>query len=209
MNTGSASARAIDAVVFDVGRVLVQWDLRVLFAKLIDDPRELDWFFDNVVTEDWHFQHDAGRPLDPMVAERKAQFPAYAHLIDAYRARFLETIPGRVEGTHELVQRLKDRGVPIFALTNFGAEFWEVFRPTEPTLDLFADIFVSGREKLAKPDPAIYRAAEARFGHAGEGLFFIDDNPSNITAADLAGWQTHHFVDATALEADLTARSLL
>ncbi|RDC60822.1 (S)-2-haloacid dehalogenase [Alteripontixanthobacter maritimus] len=209
MTNGSDTAGAIDAVVFDVGRVLVQWDLRVLFAKLIPDTSELDWFLANVVTEDWHFQHDAGRPLDPMIAERKAQFPRYADQIDAYRARFLETIPGPVEGTHELVRRLQQRCVPLFALTNFGAEFWDVFRPTEPTLDLFDDILVSGREKLAKPDPAIYRAAESRFGHAGERMFFIDDNADNITAAALAGWQTHLFKDADALEAGLVARGLL
>ena len=63
----------IDAVVFDVGRVIVQWDMRVLFAKLFDDPVELDWFCNHVVTEPWHAQHDAGRAIDEMVAERVAE----------------------------------------------------------------------------------------------------------------------------------------
>ncbi|MFM2410234.1 MAG: hypothetical protein RL481_1062, partial [Pseudomonadota bacterium] len=40
----------IKSVVFDVGRVLVQWDMRHLFAKLIADPAELDWFLAHVVT---------------------------------------------------------------------------------------------------------------------------------------------------------------
>ena len=62
----------ITAVVFDVGRVLVQWDLRHLFAKLIDDPEELDWFLVNVLTPGWHFQHDAGRPLADMLPELTA-----------------------------------------------------------------------------------------------------------------------------------------
>ena len=53
----------VQAVVFDVGRVIVQWDLRCLFGKLIADERELEWFVSNVVTEEWHFQHDAGRDL--------------------------------------------------------------------------------------------------------------------------------------------------
>ena len=39
----------IRAVVFDVGRVLVQWDMRHLFAKLIDDQEEPDWLVQNVV----------------------------------------------------------------------------------------------------------------------------------------------------------------
>ena len=71
----------LSAVVFDVGRVLVEWDLRLLYAKLIDDQAELDWFLSHVVTEEWHAQHDAGRDLAEMVAERSAQYPAYAPLI--------------------------------------------------------------------------------------------------------------------------------
>lgn len=76
-------ANRVDAVVFDVGRVLIEWDLRALFAKLIEDAEELDWFLANVVTQEWHFQHDAGRPLAEMVPERKAEFPEHAALLDA------------------------------------------------------------------------------------------------------------------------------
>lgn len=198
-----------DTVVFDVGRVIVQWDLRSLFAKLIDDPEELDWFLAHVVTEEWHFQHDAGRPLAEMVPERKAQFPDYAPLIDAYALRFLETIPGPVPGTAGLIERLSARGVPLFAITNFGSEFWAMFRPVEPVLDHFRDIVVSGDEKLAKPDPAIFALAADRFARAPAQMLFVDDNAANIAAAAALGWHTHHFCDAVRLEADLVERGLL
>jgi len=199
----------VSAVVFDVGRVLVQWELRCLFAKLIEDAEELDWFLANVVTEQWHHQHDEGRPLAKMVPERIAQFPDHAELIRAYATRFNETVPGPVPGTHEIAQRLHARGVPIFGLTNFGDEFWAEFRPTQPIFDLFTDIVVSGTEKLAKPAPAIYALAEARFGLPPQQLFFIDDKRENIAAATARGWQGHVFTDAVRLEVDLTARGLL
>ena len=76
----------IEAVVFDVGRVLFQWELRALFEKLIADPAELDFVLAEVITEQWHFEHDAGRPLAEMVPERKALFPAHAQLIEACAA---------------------------------------------------------------------------------------------------------------------------
>jgi len=199
----------VQAVVFDVGRVIVQWDLRHLFAQLIDDRDELDWFCANVVTEEWHFEHDAGRPLDEMVPERKAMFPDHAHLIDAYRYRFLDTIPGPVPGTAQLIEALVARGMPLYAITNFGDEFWEEFFPSEPVLGHFRDIVVSGREKLAKPDPAIFRLAERRFGHAASAMLFVDDNPANIAAAAALGWQTHHFSNAELLRRDLLERGLL
>jgi len=117
-------------VIFDVGRVLFDWDLRHLFAKLIDDGDELESFVTTVVTPEWHFQHDAGRPLADMLPELKAEFPQHEALIDAYATRFNETIPGPVPGSLELVERLDAAGVPLFAITNFGHEFWEGFRPT-------------------------------------------------------------------------------
>ena len=201
--------RDVEAVVFDVGRVLIQWELRALFEKLIDDPAELDWFLANVVTEEWHFQHDAGRPLGEMVPERQAEFAEHAALIEAYATRFLETIPGRVPGTAALVERLAARGMPLYAITNFGAEFWAMFRPTEPVLDRFAEIVVSGQEKLAKPDLAIFELAAGRFGHAHDAMLFIDDNLANVDAARSLGWQVHHFTDAEDLEGDLAARGLI
>ena len=199
----------VEAVVFDVGRVIVEWDLRNLFEKLIDDAAELDWFLSNVVTEAWHFEHDAGRPLAEMVPERKAQFPDHAELIDAYRSRFGETIPGPVPGTAALIERLAARDVPLFAITNFGAEFWQEFRPTQPVLRNFRDIVVSGEEKLAKPDPAIFQRADKRFGYAPQAMLFIDDNLANIEAASALGWQVHHFTDAAILESDLANRGLI
>ncbi len=201
-------AAPVEAVVFDVGRVLIQWDMRVLFAQLIAHEAELDWFLANVVTEEWHSEHDAGRPLDAMLAERIALYPAHRGLIEAYRRRFLETIPGPVEGTHAIVRRLAAAGVPLFALTNFGSEFWRQFRPGQELFELFDDIVVSGDEGVAKPDPRIFAIAERRFGIEPQTLLFIDDVPANIAAARSRGWQGHLFTDAANLETDLAERGL-
>jgi 2-haloacid dehalogenase len=204
-----AAFAPVSAVVFDIGRVLFEWDLRHLFAKLVDDPAELEWLLAEVVTPEWHFQHDAGRPLAEMVPERIAQFPAQARLIEAYAARFGETIPGPVPGSLELVAALHARGVPLYAITNFGHEFWPPFRAGQPVFDLFGDIVVSGFEKLVKPDPAIYALAARRFGHPPEAMLFIDDGAANVAAAIACGWQGHHFTGAARLAEELRARGLL
>lgn len=199
----------VQAVVFDVGRVLFQWDLRALYAKLIDDPAELDWFLANVVSEQWHFQHDRGRDIDEMVAERSAEFPDHAHLVCAWAERFNETVPGPVPGSLELVGELSARAVPLYAITNFGDALWARFRPTQPVFDHFRAIVVSGEEKLAKPDPAIFALAAERFGHAPGAMLFIDDNKANVESAARCGWQVHHFDGgADKLRADLMGRGL-
>jgi 2-haloacid dehalogenase len=199
----------VEAVVFDIGRVLVEWDLRHLFGKLIDDPVELDWFLGNVVTEAWHFEHDAGRDLGAMVAERQRAYPGHAGLLDAYANRFDETIPGPVPGTTALVERLAARDVPLFAITNFAARFWDQFAPSQPVLAHFREVVVSGVEKLAKPDAAIFDLAVRRFGHPPGAMLFIDDSAVNVSAAAALGWQVHHFRDAATLEADLVVRGLI
>jgi 2-haloacid dehalogenase len=199
----------VKSVVFDVGRVLVQWDLRHLFAKLIDDQQELDWFLANVVTPEWHFQHDAGRPLAEMVPELQAEHPDYAAHIDAYATRFNETVPGPVPGSFEIVEELAVRGVPLFAITNFGSEFWAQFRPTQPIFDHFSDIVVSGDERLVKPDAAIYQLALRRFGLNEGDAIFIDDNLPNVVAARENGFLGHHFVDAPTLRDELNHLGLL
>lgn len=199
----------IKNVIFDVGRVLFHWDLRHLFEKLIADRDELDWFLENVVTTQWHFEHDAGRTLADMTAERISLFPQYEDLIKAYAHRFNETIPGQVGGSLEIVEALAAQDIPIFAITNFGDEFWSGFRPTQPIFDHFTDIIVSGREKLVKPDPAIYALAIDRFTIKAEESIFIDDMQANIDAAKLSGMQGHLFKNADILRTELEGLGLL
>ena len=199
----------IETVVFDVGNVLYRWDRRLPFVAHFADPAELDDFLATVIPLDWHAQHDAGRPAAEMVAERSALFPQHATLIADWFARFNESIPGPVEGSLELVGRLLANGIPLHGITNFGADTWAGFRPTAPVFDSFRDIVVSGDEKLAKPDPAIYALAERRFGHAPQAMLFIDDSLPNVEAARARGWHAHHFVDAARLEAELQLHNLL
>lgn len=202
-------APRIEAVVFDVGRVLYQWRLGALIERLTEDPAERDHILGEVITEEWHFQHDKGVALNEMVPARIAQFPHAERFLTAYRTRFNETIPGPVPGSLEIVSELHRHRVPLYAITNFGAEFWAAFRPTASIFDLFEDIVVSGVEKLAKPDPQIYALAERRFGRAPETMLFIDDNIANVAAARASGWQAHQFRDADTLRRELVAHTLL
>jgi 2-haloacid dehalogenase len=200
----------VRAVVFDVGNVLYHWRPRALYERLIADDRALDAFLAEVVTPDWHFQHDAGRPFAETSAELIAEHPHHRELIEAWGANFEDSITGPVDGMHDLVAELDEGGVPIFGITNFSEEFWLPFRKREAALfDRFRDIVVSGTEKLVKPDPAIYALALKRFGLApGEGLF-IDDSLANVEGARTNGFVAHHFANSRALRVSLMRYHLL
>lgn len=204
-----AGGTPITAVVFDVGHVLYGWDIGALYAKLIPDSAHRDWFLANVVTPEWHFQHDRGRPSAETIPELSAQFPAEAELIAAYAPRWLETITGPIPGMHDLVAELDARGVPIFGITNFAAEFWAMFRPHAPVFDRFRDVVVSGTERLFKPEPEIYRLALRRFGlQRGQGLF-VDDRLENVRAGAAEGFPGHHFTGVARLRSRLASEGLL
>ena len=204
------SPKSVRAVVFDVGNVLVDWSPHYLYDKLIPNAGERATFLADVVTPDWHFQHDAGRPFAETSAELIAIHPQNRNLIEAWGPRFLETIPRQIDGMAALVADLAAADVPLYGITNFSGEFWPPFVKREAALFAsFRDIIVSGDEKLTKPDPAIYQLALTRFGLSdGEGLF-VDDRLENVEAAEANGFAVHHFIDAPTLRADLEARGLL
>lgn len=198
------------AVIFDVGKVLVEWDPRYLYERLIDDDQALEAFLANVVTKEWHFQHDAGRPFAETSAELSALHPEHAELIAAWGPRFNDTIPHTIPGMPEIVRALDAAGVPLYAITNFSGEFWRAWVPQYAELfDRFRDVVVSGDEKLVKPDPAIYALALERFGLEGPDAVFVDDSPANVAGARDAGIHAVLFTGAEDFRAELVRFGLL
>ena len=197
------------AVIFDIGRVLIHWDPRHLYEKLITDKEELDWFLAEVITFDWHHEHDRGMPFAVSLAQKALEYPDYSHLIYAFFERWRETIPGQIDDVVEILRTLHSKDVPCFALTNYSHETWPELEAEFDWVGLFTDVVVSGREKLVKPEMPIFHLAMERFGlKRGEALF-IDDKIENVKAGERAGLIGHHFTDAKTLEKDLKARGLL
>ena len=70
-------------------------------------------------------------------------------------------------------------------------------------------MYISGKMRMMKPDPAFYAALEAGCGVAPERLLFADDRPDNIAAAEARGWQGHLFEGPEGFAARLVAEGLL
>ncbi|HEX8214689.1 MAG TPA: HAD family phosphatase [Allosphingosinicella sp.] len=200
----------IRAVVFDVGNVLYGWDPDSFLVRQIADDEARLRFIDDVDLYGWHETLDRGRGFAEAAAELSEKFPGYAHLISAWGDRFGETITEPVPGTHAIVEELDERGVPLFAITNFSADFWRPFHEREKGFfSRFRDIVVSGEEKLLKPDPAIYYLALGRFGLKPQQAFFIDDRQINVEGARAVGMEAHLFTTAEGLRERLEAEGLL
>jgi 2-haloacid dehalogenase len=205
-----ASPSSPKAVVFDVGNVLYGWDPEAfLVTQVADDSARLQ-FIEDVDLYAWHETLDGGRPYAEAAAELEEKFPQYAALIAAWSDRFGETISGPVPGVHALVEALDARGVPLFAITNFSADFWPPFHDRERAFfDRFRGILVSGEVKLLKPDPAIYYLALDRFGLKPADALFVDDREINVAGALAVGMKAHLFTGAEDLRARFEAEGLL
>lgn len=198
------------AVIFDVGNVLYGWDPDAFLVRQIADDDARLRFVEDTDLYGWHDTLDGGRPFDDAARELSETFPQYAAVIAAWGDRFGETIKDPVPGVHALVARLGAAGVPLFAITNFSADFWAPFRAREAKFfDRFQGIVVSGEEKLMKPDPAIYWLALDRFGLRPDEALFVDDRQINVDGAEAIGLAAHLFVDAAGLERRLKAEGLL
>lgn len=201
---------AIDAVVFDIGGVLVDWDPRHLYEDLIEDPAEREWFVTSVVSRDWNHAMDAGRALDESIALLVDAHPEYATLIEAWRDRWPEMLGDEIPGTRFIVEDLHANGVPLYALTNWSADTWPHGAARLPFLDrLFDGIVVSGREGVAKPDRRIFEILIDRYDLSPGSTVFIDDLAANTGAAAALGFTTHTFSSARVLRAWLEGLGLL
>jgi 2-haloacid dehalogenase len=199
----------VDTVVFDVGNVMIQWDPRHLYRKLLPDDAAVERFLDEVCTSAWNVEQDRGRSWEAAIAERVALFPEHAALIRAFSDRWHEMVPGAVPGSAEIVGELEARGVPLYAITNFSAVKFVETQARFPVLRRFRDVIVSGDERLIKPDPAIFRLLLDRHGLAAGRCLFVDDSAANVRGAEAVGMRAHLFRDAPALREALVALGLL
>lgn len=197
------------AVLFDYGNVLVRWDPRRLYEKLIPDAEERDWFLENVCTMDWHLRHDSGERMAVTTAELIAAYPRYAAEIAAWDTRFAEMIDGEIEGSVALLDALHAQGRRIGILTNMPADqAWTCFKDFS-RWELVDTILVSGFLKRAKPHAPVFRLALAALEREPHEVFFVDDSPRNIAAAEALGIVSHLFVDPPGLEKALRETGFL
>ena len=185
--------------VFDIGGVLIDWDPRHLYRQIFDDSDAMEHFLATVCTPAWNLQMDAGRRFADAVAELTDVHPEQADLIEAFDARWIETVRGPIDESVAVLTDLKAAGHKVYAITNFSAEKFPIARSHWPFLNLFDGVLVSGEVGLIKPDPAIYQLFAETFDLPLETCSFVDDNVANVTAATELGMTGHRFTDGVAM----------
>ena len=172
-------------VVFDLGGVLIDWDPRYLYRRMLPDEDAVERFLAEICTPEWNLRQDAGRPFDEGVRELVERHPAEAELIRAYRDRWTEMLAGAIEESVSLLDEVR-RSHRVYALTNWSAETFPVALDRFEFLSWFEGTVVSGEEGVVKPDRRIFEILVSRHGLDAAGTVFIDDNEANV--AGLRMW---------------------
>jgi 2-haloacid dehalogenase len=198
----------IEAVVFDVGGVLLDWNPRHLYRKLFADESEMEMFLTEICSPAWHAPHDRGVSTAASCEELASRYPEYSELIWAWSRRSEEMIGGVDTGTVEVLRAVKETGLPCYALTNMEAETYPLRLRRFPFLRWFDGTVVSGQEGVAKPDPAIFTRLLDRFGLMAKTTLIIDDTQENLYAASKLGMQTIQFRSSRELRTQLESAGL-
>ena len=173
--------------MFDIGGVLLDWNPRYLYRKLIPDPAEMEWFLGTVCTSQWHDAHDRGADVRESCAALARQWPDHAELIMAWSGRSEEMVGGPIPEGVRLLRQVTGSGLACYALTNMEAETYPGRRERFEFLGWFKGTVVSGLEGIAKPDRQIYQRLLERFSLDPAATLFTDDNRDNVAAAAETG----------------------
>ncbi len=196
-------------IVFDIGRVLIHYDPNIPFSRILPDEGERKWFFDNVCTHDWNIEQDRGRSWEEAESLLIERFGERASQIRFFRQSWAEMVSHAYGDSVDIMLGLINQGRDVTMLTNFADDTFTEAQKRFDFLNKARGVTVSARVGLIKPDPAIYRLHEAKFGLDAKASLFIDDAIANVEAARGCGWQAIHFTDAGQLKRDLAAYGIL
>lgn len=184
-----------EAVIFDIGNVLITWNPERVYDEVLPDRAARDRLFEAVDLHGMNDRIDRGAAFRETIYEVAQNYPEYEALIRLWHDRWIEMASPPIEASWSILRDLRERDVPVFALSNFGIESFAYAETQYPQLGEFDRRFISGHMGVIKPEAQIYEMVEQATGLSGAQIFFTDDRADNIAAAEARGWQTHRFTD--------------
>ena len=181
---------SIDAVVFDVGGILIDMSPQDVLAHLFPDQQDKypDLLRKMIRTPYWNMVDSGALSLEEAIDAMTGRDEALRPMIHAFMTRWPEFNFSVEEGV-EAVHTCKEHGKKLYILSNYPDEHFAYNERKFPFLTLFDGIVVSAREHMLKPKPDIYRLLTQRYALSPSRVLFIDDTPANIEGAFAAGWQ--------------------
>ncbi|TYB88623.1 HAD family phosphatase [Oceaniovalibus sp. ACAM 378] len=198
----------VNAVIFDIGNVLIEWNPERHFDGTIGPDRRKRLFAE-VDLHAMNLSVDRGAPFRDSVMALADRHPEWAAEIRDWHDSWIHMVSPEMPHSVHLLRALRAKGIPVFALSNFGIDTFDLAATHYPFFHEFDRRYVSGHLKMLKPEPEIFAHVESDCGLAPETLLFTDDVAENIAGAAARGWATHLFTHPLGWADRLVAEGLL
>jgi FMN phosphatase YigB (HAD superfamily) len=193
----------IDAIIFDVGNVLLAFDegraTERLAARTGKTRRHID---DYARRTPYVTELALGKLSKKQFFHTVANDLAFDGTYEEFAAIWSDIFTP-IEPMVALAESLKTR-VPRLALSNTNAIHAEYFLERFPFLNDFDAHVFSHEVGLLKPDAAIYQHALGKYGLTAGRTIFVDDMAANVESARRVGMQAVHFQGPDQARAELT-----
>ena len=198
----------IETVIFDLGKVLVPFEIERGYAALAGvcahPPEEIRR---RLIATGLVPRLETGQvdPREFVAAVTKVLDVEAGY--DEFRRLWSSIFLPDTLVPESMVKALRAR-CRLLLLSNTNAIHYEMLEENYPILRHFDDRILSHVVGAMKPDPRIYSAAIASAGCAPERIFFTDDIAEYVEAARRHGIDAVQFESAEQLERELRARGL-
>ena len=177
----------IKNLIFDFGKVLVDYDFELFFKKNIPDPQRCKAVCDILCDMNTLNTFDReSEPLNEIIDNLVALHSEYEHEIRMFVEHYPEIIIGEMPDMYDLLSSLKKQGYKLYGLTNWCSKV-HLTMQQYPIFSLLDGRVISSEEHLIKPEPAIYQCLLDRYNLIPEECLFADDKPVNIQGAIAIG----------------------
>lgn len=197
-----------EAVIFDIGNVLIEWQPERFYDRVIGEARRKEMFA-SVDLHGMNDKIDMGGDFKEVIYDTAEDYPQFRDEIRMWYDNWIELASPVIDHSVRLLRALRSKGVPVFTLTNFGPASFAYAETQFDFLTEFDRRYISGHMGVIKPNPRIYEMVEEDCGLAPEALLFADDRVDNVDMARSRGWQVHLFEGPQGWADVLVAKGLL
>ena len=193
----------IKNLIFDFGKVLVDYDFKAFFRKYIPNTERCQAFTPVLYNEELQQMLDREeRPFDVIMEDWIENHKEFEHEIRYFNEHYPEIVTNEVEGMYELLTQLKAEGYKLYGLTNWCSKVYLTMAQF-PIFKLLDGQIISSEEKVIKPEPEIYQRLFDKFNLKPEECIFADDRAENIEGGSRLGMDGIVFKDAKQYEREL------
>jgi 2-haloacid dehalogenase len=111
----------IEAVIFDIGNVLIEWQPERYYDATIGEDRRRAMFAE-VDLHGMNDRVDLGEGFREVIYETAEAYPQWRAEIRDWHDNWIKLATPAIPHSVQLLRTLRAKGVPVFALTNFGIE---------------------------------------------------------------------------------------